>query len=129
MAYHIFIESILDGRPITVFGDGEQSRSNTYVDDCVDATVRALHSGRLGEAYNIGGGALLKLCEAIDLISEFTGRTPEIVRKPVRPGDQRITQADTGKAREELGYQPLVLPRKGLEQQLAWHLERRARDA
>jgi nucleoside-diphosphate-sugar epimerase len=126
MAYHIFIESILDGLPITVFGDGEQSRSNTYVDDCVDATVSALHRGRVGEAYNIGGGELLKLCDAIDMIGDLTGRTPVIVREATRPGDQRITRADTSKARAELGYEPSVLPREGLERQLVWHLERRA---
>jgi nucleoside-diphosphate-sugar epimerase len=126
MAYHIFIESVLDGRPITVFGDGEQARSNTYVDDCVDGTVLALRNGRVGEAYNIGGGELLKLSEAIDLIGELTGCVAVIERRPARPGDQRITQADTSKARQELGYRPLVLPRAGLERQLQWHLGRRA---
>jgi nucleoside-diphosphate-sugar epimerase len=126
MAYHIFIESVLDGAPITVFGDGQQARSNTYVGDCVDATVAALDRGRTGEAYNVGGGELLKLCDAIDIIGELTGRTPVIERAPERPGDQRITQADTTKARDELGYQPHVAPRDGLARQLAWHVDRRA---
>jgi nucleoside-diphosphate-sugar epimerase len=126
MAYHIFIESVLDGAPITVFGDGQQARSNTYVSDCVDATVAALDRGRIGEAYNVGGGELLKLCDAIDIIGELTGRAPVVVRAPERPGDQRITQADTAKARAELGYEPRVAPRDGLARQLAWHLDRRA---
>ena len=127
MAYHLFIESILDGQPITVFGDGEQARSNTYVDDCVEATVRALHDGRIGEAYNVGGGEVLELRHAITLISELAGRTPEIIRRPALPGDQRITQADTTKAREHFGYEPRTRPREGLQRQLEWHLDRRHR--
>jgi nucleoside-diphosphate-sugar epimerase len=126
MAYHIFIESVLDGLPITVFGDGRQARSNTYVGDCVDATVAAIERGRPGEAYNVGGGELLQLCDAVDLIGELTGRSPIVEHAPERPGDQRITQADTTKARRELGYVPRVVPRDGLARQLAWHLDRRA---
>jgi nucleoside-diphosphate-sugar epimerase len=127
MAYHLFIESILDGQPITMFGDGQQARSNTYVDDCVDATVRAVHDGRIGEAYNVGGGELLELRHAITLIGELAGRAPEIIRRPAIPGDQRITQADTTKAREHFGYEPRIGPRVGLQRQLEWHLDRRSR--
>jgi UDP-glucuronate 4-epimerase len=125
MAYHIFIEALLDGRPITVFGDGEQSRSNTYVDDCVDATVSALTRGCVGEAYNIGGGQPLKLRDAISMIGELTGLQPRLVHRPERPGDQRVTQAETTKAREHLGYRPAVSPRTGLQRQLEWHLLQR----
>jgi UDP-glucuronate 4-epimerase len=126
MAYHIFFESLLEDRPITVFGDGGQSRSNTYVSDCVDATVRALHSAPVGEIYNIGGGEVVTLADAIAVISELTGREPSIVRKPVRPGDQRCTQADTTKARMDLGYVPAVGVNEGMAAQFAWHMSRRA---
>jgi nucleoside-diphosphate-sugar epimerase len=125
MAYHIFIESALDGRPITVYGDGEQTRSNTYVDDCVDATVKALKGARIGEVYNIGGGELLKLRDAIELIEEIAGRRVEIVRLPVRPGDQLITHADISKARAHFGFEPRISPRYGLERQLEWHAQLR----
>jgi UDP-glucuronate 4-epimerase len=127
MAYHIFFESLLEDRPITVFGDGGQSRSNTYVSDCVDATVRALHSAPAGEIYNIGGGEVVTLNAAIATISELTGREPTIIRKPARPGDQRSTEADTTKARTELGYVPSVGVSAGLSAQFAWHTSRRER--
>ena len=127
MAYHIFMEALLSGKPITVFGDGGQSRSNTYVDDCVEATVRALDHGTVGQAYNVGGGELVTLTEAIAIISELADREAVIDRRPDRPGDQRMTQADTTKAREELGYEPAVGVREGLTRQFAWHVDRRSR--
>lgn len=125
MAYHRFIEAMLDDRPITIFGDGEQTRSNTFVDDCVDGTVRAIDSGEVGEIYNIGGGHTISLNEAVRLIGEATGREPRIERQPPVPGDQRHTSADTGKAQRVLGYHPSVDPAEGLRRQAAWHIERR----
>jgi nucleoside-diphosphate-sugar epimerase len=129
MAYHLFFESVLDGRPIVVYGDGTQARSNTYVDDCVEATVRALDHGRVGEAYNVGGGETLVLRDTIALIGELAGREPFVVHEPERAGDQQITQADTTKARVELGYVPRIGAREGLARQLDWHLARRATSA
>lgn len=121
MAYHRFIEAMLDGRPITVFGDGEQSRSNTFVDDVVDGTVRAIDGGALGEAYNIGGGASLTVNGAIAILAEALGVEPEIRRGPVQPGDQRHTMADTSKATAAFGYRPTVDPADGLRRQVEWH--------
>lgn len=125
MAYHRFIEAMLDGRPITIFGDGEQTRSNTYVDDCVAGTILAIENGEVGEIYNIGGGHTIALNEAVRLIAEATGREPIIERKPPVPGDQRHTSADVGKARRVLGYEPRVEPAEGLRRQVAWHVARR----
>jgi UDP-glucuronate 4-epimerase len=123
MAYHIFIEAIRAGRPITVFGDGHQSRSNTFVSDCVDATVAAAESAQVGEIYNVGGGVALELNEAIAIIAATLGRTPTVVYAPARPGDQRTTWAQTGKARQAFGYRPRVEPRAGLAAQVRWHLD------
>ena len=74
MGYHIFIEALLDGRPITVFGDGEQSRSNTYISDCVRGTVAAIEGAATGEIYNIAGGEELTLNEAIRAIADARRR-------------------------------------------------------
>lgn len=126
MAYHKFIERLLEGRPITVFGDGEQTRSNTFVDDAVEATVLAMSRGEIGEAYNIGGGATVTLNEAIGLIADLLGVEPDIRHEPALPGDQRHTSADIGKARRVLGYDPVVAPADGLARQVAWHRSRRA---
>jgi nucleoside-diphosphate-sugar epimerase len=120
MAYHIFIEALMDGRPITVYGDGLQSRSNTYVSDAVAGTIAAIDGARVGEVYNIGGGQELGLLEAIGFIAETLGVQPGIRHEPARPGDQRRTWADTTRAREQFGYRPTVEPRHGLAQQVRW---------
>jgi nucleoside-diphosphate-sugar epimerase len=125
MAYHLFTEALLDGRPITVYGDGEQTRSNTYIDDAVAGTILALERGATGGIYNIGGGRTISLNDAIGLLAEHVGVDPLIDRKPARPGDQRHTSADVSRARDALGYRPVVEPREGLARQVAWHLARR----
>jgi nucleoside-diphosphate-sugar epimerase len=126
MAYHRFIEAMLDGQPITVFGDGEQTRSNTYIDDAVRGTIQALERGATGGIYNIGGGRTISLNEAIGLIAAHLGIEPVIDRQPARPGDQRHTSADIGRARAALGYAPTVEPSDGLARQVAWHVARRS---
>jgi UDP-glucuronate 4-epimerase len=126
MAYHLFTEALLDGRPITIHGDGEQSRSNTYVDDVVEATVLAIDSAAVGEAYNIGGGTSLTVNRAIAMLGEIIGVEPEIRHGPSSPGDQRHTMADATKARRAFGYRPSVGPEEGLRRQVEWHRARRA---
>jgi UDP-glucuronate 4-epimerase len=120
MAYHIFTESLMDGQPITVYGDGLQSRSNTYVSDAVAGTIAAIDGARIGEVYNIGGGQELGLLEAIGIIADELGAQPTIRYEPARPGDQRRTWADTSRARDAFGYRPIVEPRQGLAEQVRW---------
>lgn len=123
MAYRIFTQALIDGRPITMYGDGRQSRSNTYVSDCVRGTIQAIEGAAVGEVYNIGGGRTITLRKAIATLAEALGVTPVIERAPTRPGDQRHTAADTAKAQETFGYRPVVRPKEGLRRQVAWHLE------
>jgi nucleoside-diphosphate-sugar epimerase len=125
MAYHLFTEALLDGRAITVFGDGEQSRSNTFIDDCVAGTVAAVHGAATGEIYNIAGGEEITLNEAIATIAGVLGVEPRIERGPARHGDQRRTAADTGKAERTFGYRATTGARQGLAAQVAWHVARR----
>lgn len=125
MGYHLFIEAMLDDRPITVYGDGSQSRSVTFISDCVAATLAALERAGAGEIYNIGGGAEITVAEAIDLISQSIGRRPRLVYAAERAGDQARTHADTAKARRALGWQPTVLPEEGLRTQVEWHMSLR----
>ncbi len=127
MAYHKFIEAMLDGRPITIFGDGEQTRSNTFITDAVDGTVRALEGGRIGEIYNIGGGESLTVNEAVATIAEGVGVEPVIERRDAQPGDQRRTGAITARAEATFGYRPTVGAREGLLAQIAWHRSLRTR--
>jgi nucleoside-diphosphate-sugar epimerase len=116
---------MLDGQPITVFGDGQQTRSNTYIDDAVAGTILALERGAVGGVYNIGGGRTISLADAIGLIAGHLGVEPIIAWEPARPGDQRHTSADVSRARAALGYEPTVEPAEGLGRQVAWHLARR----
>ena len=122
MAYHIFVERLRRGLPLDVYGDGHQSRSNTFVADCVQATVAAIDRGAVGEVYNIGGGEEIELLAAIDILADELGVTPQLDHRPPRIGDQRRTCADTSRAREALGYQPRVSPDAGLRRQVGWHL-------
>ncbi len=125
MAYHRFIEAMLDGQPITVYGDGEQTRSNTYVSDAVRGTILALERGEAGGIYNVGGGRTISLNQAIESIAGHLGVTPVIRTEAARPGDQRHTSADISRARTGLGYEPTTDPDDGLGMQVAWHVQRR----
>lgn len=125
MGYHRFAEAILDGQPITVFGDGRQSRSNTYIDDCVAGTIGALEGGRDHHVYNIGGGEEIDVLEAISVLEEALGASAEIRFGSPRPGDQRRTLADYGRAARDFGYRPVVSPGEGLRRQAAWHRDGR----
>jgi nucleoside-diphosphate-sugar epimerase len=126
MAYHKFIEALIDGQSLTVFGDGRQSRSSTFVSDAVDGTIRALSDAAVGEVYNIGGGERVELLDVIKIIGDELGVEPVLRFEAARPGDQRHTGADTGKASRAFGYAPTVSPADGLRAQIAWHRARRA---
>jgi nucleoside-diphosphate-sugar epimerase len=128
MGYHRFIEALLLGRPLTVYGDGQQLRGNTFVDDCVEATVAAVGACP-GETYNVGGGETVSVRDVIGKLEQITGRTAVIRREPARPGDQRHTTADTGKLRRHLGWQARTSLDDGLARQVAWHEDRLRRVA
>lgn len=122
MGYNIFIRRILQGETITVDGDGTDSRSNTFVHDCVDGLVRAAEQRETsaGETFNIGGGQEINVIQVLEILHELTGVEPRITHGPPRPGDQRRTVADVSKARTLLGYQPQTKVTDGLRAQLAW---------
>lgn len=120
MAYRIFCERLIRGDPITVYGDGRQSRGNTYVSDCVGATLAALERGDPGAVLNVGGGLEIALLEAIELIADALGVEPTVDYRPARPGDQRRTLADTARARSVLAWAPQVDPEVGLPREAAW---------
>jgi UDP-glucuronate 4-epimerase len=126
MAYHIFAEALIEGRPIVIYGDGYQSRSNTFVTDAVAGTISAIEGAAVGETYNIGGGQEITLLDATRIIADALEVTAVITHEPARPGDQRRTFADTSRAREAFGYAPTTTPAEGLSAQVEWHLRRRA---
>jgi len=119
MGYHQFIESLLCGWPITLFADGKQSRGNTYVDDCVAATVLATQAAP-GETFNVGGGEAIALIDVIRKLEALIGCRAVIDRKPPRLGDQQNTLADTSKLQRQLGWKPRVSIDEGLARQVNW---------
>jgi nucleoside-diphosphate-sugar epimerase len=120
MAYRVFAERLLRGEPLVVYGDGLQTRSNTYVDDCVAATVAALHREPDGSTFNIGGATEVAVLDAIAILAAELGASPVLHHEPARAGDQRRTAADTARARAELGWEPKTLPDEGLAAEAAW---------
>jgi nucleoside-diphosphate-sugar epimerase len=119
MGYHLFIRALLDNKPITVYGDGYQVRGNTFVDDCVAATIAATEA-TVGEVYNVGGGEAVTVWDVLRKIGAIIGRLADVRQEPARPGDQRATTADTTKLRRHLGWQPRVGLDEGLERQVEW---------
>lgn len=120
MAFHRFLKACRDGVPLTVYGDGRQTRDFTYIDDIMAATRAAAETGRAGTAYNVGGGERVALNDVLDLIGQVTGRKVEARREAAQKGDMRDTFADTEAARRDLGFRPTVALREGLAQEWKW---------
>jgi len=120
MAFHRFFQALAEGREITVYGDGSQTRDFTYVDDIVSASLAALDRGRAGEVYNVGGGHRERLADVIRVMEEVAGRKARVARHEAQKGDVPDTLADIGKARAELGYAPQTALRDGLREEWTW---------
>jgi UDP-glucose 4-epimerase len=120
MGFHRFIRAALTGQPITLFGDGEQTRDFTFVDDAVAATRAAGDRGRPGGVYNIGGGSRVTINHVLDLIARRTGRTLDIRRQPAEKGDMRDTWADTARAQADLGFRPATPLDAGIAAECEW---------
>ena len=120
MAFHRFIRAALDDAPITLYGDGEQTRDFTYVTDAVAATVAAGDKGVPGRAYNVGGGSRVSMNQVIDIIGGIAGKALEVRREPTQKGDMRDTYADTSMARADLGFAPSVTLEQGIEAEYRW---------
>ncbi|MEZ4658532.1 MAG: NAD-dependent epimerase/dehydratase family protein [Caldilineaceae bacterium] len=124
MGYNIFIRALLNGETITFFGDGEDSRSNTYIADCVQGLVLAMQQPdkSVGQAFNIGGGEEVTVNRVLAILEELSGKKAVTKAGPKRPGDQTRTLADVAKARDLLGYDPTIGIVEGLRAQLAWQM-------
>lgn len=120
MAFHRFLRALLASRAISLYGDGEQTRDFTFVDDAVAATRAAADHGTPGRVYNIGGGSRVSMNEVIALLGQVVGRAPMVSREGVQKGDMRDTYADTSLARTELGFQPRMPLAEGLEAEYRW---------
>jgi len=120
MGFHRFISAAIAGDPITLYGDGEQTRDFTFVHDAVAATIAAGERGVPGRAYNIGGGSRVSINQVLDIIGRVSGRSLDVRREPAQKGDMRDTFADTSLARADLGFVPTVSLEEGIAAEYRW---------
>ncbi len=120
MAFPRVLDALLGGVPFTLFGDGEQSRSFTFVADVVAASILAMERAAAGSIYNVGGGEEATMNETIALLEQIAGRTLELRREETVAGDQRRTKADTTRILDELGWAPETSLVEGLRAQWEW---------
>lgn len=120
MAFHRFIAALLSGAPITVYGDGHQTRDFTFVADVVQANLLAARHGAGGQVFNIGGGTQASVNQVLAHLEQLSGRTAHIQYHQRQLGDARHTAAATIRAHQELGWVPQVSLVDGLAAQLAW---------
>jgi nucleoside-diphosphate-sugar epimerase len=124
MAFARVIAALAENRPFELLGDGTQSRSFTYVDDTVEATIEAMERGNTGSTFNVGGGSEVSMLQAIEALGRIAGRRLEIVRSPRREGDQTRTAADTTRIRDEIGWEARTSFEEGLAAQWRWAADR-----
>lgn len=124
MAISQFTDSILNGRPITVFGDGSTSRDYTYVEDIVNGIIQSLENVKGYEVLNIGGSDPISLADLIHVIEQAVGETALINRLPMQPGDVQQTYAEITKASQLIGYQPSVRVEEGIRRFVEWYRSR-----
>ena len=120
MAFNRFIRAALDGKPITLYGDGEQTRDFTFVADAVAATIAAGERGVPGTAYNIGGGSRVSMNQVLAIIERIHGHPLQVHREGAQKGDMRDTYADTSLARRDLGFAPATSLEEGIRAEYEW---------
>jgi nucleoside-diphosphate-sugar epimerase len=116
-----FIDLLLRGERPVIYGDGEQSRDFTYIDNAVQANVLAAEGDVTGEAFNVACGGRVTINELVDTLNQLLGTDIEAKYDSPRPGDVRHSNADISKAGELLGYEPDVDFKEGLERTIPYY--------
>ena len=118
----VFATALLENRPPTIYGDGNQTRDFTYVANVVDGVLRACEAPRAsGEIINVATGGRISLNQLFEEMRKLVGGTLTPIYAEPRKGDVRDSQADITKARELLGYEPLVSFEEGLRKTIEWY--------
>ena len=123
MAFHRFLTAVLENRPVTLYGDGDQTRDFTFVSDAVAATLAAGEQGEPGRVYNIGGGSRISINNVLKMIGNISGQQVQIIREQKQEGDMRDTYADTSMAYSDLNFRPKVRLEEGLRAEYHWLLD------
>jgi len=114
-----FIDQALKGKPLTVYGDGKQTRSFCFISDLVDGIIRLMTSG-INDPVNIGNPDEITIMELAEKVISVTGSKSGIARKPLPQDDPRVRKPDITVARSKLKWQPKVSLKKGLEETVEW---------
>ncbi len=118
-----FVNQALNGEPLTVYGDGSQTRSFCFVSDLIDGIFRLLMSNEV-EPVNIGNPAEISIRQFAEHINALTGNLGGIQYEPLPKDDPKQRQPDIGKARAILNWEPRVDLAQGMEKTIAWFAER-----
>jgi len=125
MSMFRFVKWISEGQPLQLYGNGDQSRGFTYVDDIARGTISAIQP--LGyEIINLGGHEVITMNELISLLEEIIGKDARIERHSPHPADMLTNWADVSKARRLLGWQPQVGLREGVQRLVDWYRDERS---
>lgn len=120
LAMFRFVQWILEGQPIRINGDGNQSRGFTYIDDIARGTIAALKP--LGyEVINLGGHEVITINELVEMVEDLTGKKAVVQHGPPNLADMRTNQADVSKAKELLNWHPQVTLREGIGNLINWY--------
>ncbi len=120
--FAIFIPAVLQDKRPVIYGDGEQSRDFTYVQNVVDANLLACTApGVAGEVFNVACGDRITVNSILREINKITGKDIAPIYKDARPGDILHSHADVSKAAQKLGYKPLVTFEDGLRKTIEWY--------
>jgi nucleoside-diphosphate-sugar epimerase len=118
----LFVSALLEGRPPTIYGDGEHTRDFTYVANIVDGVLRACTAPKAsGEVINVATGGRVSLNQLFAAIKDLTGARVDPIYAAPRAGDVKDSQADITKANDLLGYTPIVPFEEGLRRTLEWY--------
>lgn len=119
-----FVTAILKDKPPTIYGDGEQSRDFTYIENVVEANILAARAKKTaGEVINIACGQAVTVNQIIDMINDILGKNIKSNYEPQRQGDVKHSLADISMAQNLIGYKPKISFREGLEKAIVWYRE------
>ncbi len=122
MVMYRFAKWIIEGMPVHLNGDGEQSRGFTYIDDIASGTIAALKP--LGyEIINLGGHEVITINDLIEILEKITGKKADIIQHPRHPADMLTSQADVTKAKTLLDWEPQVSLEQGIKNVVEWYLQ------
>jgi UDP-glucuronate 4-epimerase len=121
MAIRKFTKLIMEGQPITMFGDGESERDYTYISDCVDCILSAVIKPLDFEIINVGSGRTIRLKKLIVVLEEVMRKKARIKQLDTQPGEVPTTHADTSKAKKLLNYTPKITIEEGIRKFLEWY--------